>query len=269
MLMEIMNIMDMMNIRDIPGRLIGIPGLRPGSGSFGQQRRKWAQDFVPIRDPSTPGRTGMRFGLPGQILLNQRAPVGGEAHLMGRYFRMGAVAQQSSVNEREMGGVEKVFDCAWGTRGNVKGAVDQSAARQTIEAGWASGAVVKREIRGFRITARCPDKSMGFPNRESTNGATGWWTKAGQGRDGDAMALSVELPAMIGALQYGVLSEGLDTAHGQACATMRALVCQQAQCAIWAFPQHHALAQQRKRYRPIGCFARQGNGPPPMMLLHG
>ena len=110
---------------------------------------------------------------------------------------------------------------------------------------------------------------MGFTNWESTNGATRWWTKTGQGRDGDAMALRVELPTMVGALQYGILSEGLDTAHGQSGATMRALVCQQAQGVIRALPQTHALAQQRKRYRPIVCFARQGNGPPPVMLLHG
>ena len=110
---------------------------------------------------------------------------------------------------------------------------------------------------------------MGFTDWKSTNGATRWWTKAGQGRDGNAMALSVELPTMIGTLQYGVLSEDLDTAHGQACATMRALVRQQAQCAISALPKHHALAQQRERYRPIGRLARQRNGPPPEMLLHG
>ena len=135
-----------------------------------------------------------------------------------------------------MGGIEKVLDRAGRARGNVKRSVDQPTVRHPVQKRRAQGSIVGKVIGRLRTTAVRPNQSVGLKNGEPSNSTTRWRTKTGQGRDGNALTLSIELPSVIRALQYGNLSDGPDLAHRKGGTTVRALICEQGRRAIGALP---------------------------------
>ena len=223
-----------------------------------EHRAERRRELVTVVDHAALLRQRVAQRLPGLAAVGDEAVRRGFDTVLGQ-SRVGAVTEPAFVHKAEVRHLEKVLNDA------------RRAGRDQVRA--AEQLAQMRVVFGFecgqRAAAGChpnPHQPRGFAHFESAGAVRCRWRERRQGRDENTLPRSLELPAVVRALEPRAAFD--HPPERELGAAVRAAVSEGVRFAGSVTPQHHVFSQQTCGQRRAAEFVGSNNRVPQRRFVH-